>query len=362
MQKSTTSMRYMLKILFFLLFLASPNKIFSETERYQSILFKPQKNEEYAQAWNVYFINDRINVQLSYVIGNLGPGELNNGYVIFVHENDQQITFIKELSSKQLTVKKNAFHYIFNQNSSLRHEGRLFSAKAVKKDTVYSIRLKEFNSFPLLENNLKLSDHEFINETIPLITDRAELTIQNQKTSNIQTMHGWGGIEHLAFNKLPDRYANLFIISRTPPESKMLILMGFQGNQKFKNKLNLKYFYLENYAVVKSGHLTEMKISEKDKSNSHEESESLPKNRIPGRITFLSGNDPACSIQISNEKEKGVLNVFSSITPVLRWIFHLFFTEPSVNSYISAISLKCKNEIFSGKAQVNYILLEKYFR
>jgi len=315
-----------------------------------SILFNPLENDEYTQAWNLFFYNNETTAQITFIIGNLGPGNLNNGYAVFVHNNKKEIIFIKELNSKTLITEKKKLYIAMDQSNILKKTSkRQISGKAFSNDDqTVSIELFPSNSFASLNNSVLLKKDHFINQDMHLITPRATLTIESSKEK--QVFHGWGGMEHLRLDSLPNHYAQSFIIARSKPGRNMIVITGFHGNSGYDEKPEFKYFILKNNITVKSGKITTVENSEKT-------IKSDKKPYIPEKIKMITDASGNCSITINNRLPKGRLDVFTNVTPFFKWILKLVFTEPSIIYYYSQMKYSCNNNNFTTEALINFITL-----
>ena len=328
------------------------NALFSEPiSPYRSAYFQPQKEEEYAQAWNVFFYNETVTAQITFVIGNLGPGSLNNGYVIFVRGNNQNVTFIKESSSRGLKTEEGKLHYTFNTVNSIKENSNRSISAAAKSDTsFFQIEIHPDS----LTRSIKLKsdfDEKFeFNEQLLTLTNQAKFTIKHN--NKITSFSGWGGAEYIHFNKFPDHFAESIIFAKSIHGRSSLVVMGFRGNDQYRKKQKLTYIYSVNNSIVSTGNLINMKWENGENNTGI----------VPEKIIFSIEDRPACQLTLANKQPSGKLEILHNISPFLRWIVSFFFIDSKIRYYITNLTFKCDGIFYSNTGRSKYILLKDAFQ
>jgi len=296
------------------------------------VVYSPLNSDQYMQAWNVIVRAPQINIFLSFTISNFGPGSHNNGVAVIVSGHDENFVETGEYDSNSLQAVPGKFGFTMNYMSSLKLEGGAYVARVYLPDCDIRIRIRPLRpGLRLSEGKIPVKDDRFVRADIPVTAGRAEAVVIRGGKSRSYT--GEGGVEHILTDVSPHSYAKRFLLLRSFGTGDGLFIGGFIANDDYRDDLRL--METMNGKIVATGHLETAR--EFGTSLEPLRDASLPSELD---LTFATPGGQ-CSASISLTNFTGGIDLLGNISPLLRWVLHVFFTKPYIVHYDSDVTLTC---------------------
>ncbi len=315
--------------------------------------FQPLEDDGYLQAWNVNFQGSGFFLYINFIIGNAGPGSLNNGVNLLLLNGGKQRVWVDERAQDSLKAVKGRFGHasgpseiaLENGNIKVRVEVRDVKVDLVLQPIAPAVRLSA--------GEVRVSSNGgFIRADVPVASATAKGTILlDGKEIPVQ---GIGGMEYLRTNHLPHSYAKRFVLTRTYSAGRGFYLGGFYGTSTFPGGQYIMMTAMQKGALQPPRRVEKVEGLELEK-------DPLSGYLIPKKTVYhIPGPDP-CTITEQRMYPTGGLYILGHISALLRWVLSVFFTKPYVLHYATHIQSSC-GEAPSAKveaydAETTYYLL-----
>ena len=310
----------------------------SGTEAWQSsprdLAFQPLKSRPgYTQAWNISFRGSGHHVILTYIVSNIGPGDLNNGAALFVTDGSRSRALTVEMAATDLKAAPGELQMSFGKASSLRLERGLYIAEAQIEDT--SVRLELRPAGPGVRFSggqfpVRGDSGAFIQVDVPVMYASATgtLTVAGTKVP----LRGLAGIEHILTNESPDGYAKQFELTRTFSYAQGIAVGGVHGSNKQPDEFRAALTLGNRVAFLRQVERREIQGDSRD---------SLSGYRFPTVVVYHLKGPGQCSVTVQRHGFIGGFDVLRKVSALLRWVLRTFFAKPYILHYNSTVSLRC---------------------
>lgn len=330
------------------------------TNLWGDVAFAPVKGREgFVQAWNINVRSGARRIYLTYVVSNLGPGDLNSGVVVLFYDEatGRSRSHTVEFSEADLEGRPGSFghasgyNYIYPVPEGLRAFVKM--PGLVEMDLVLS-SVRPGVAISGGPFRCTRDDGDFFRADIPVAHALVSGTLQLDG-GDVQSVRGTGGLEYLRTNCSPDVYARSFSLVRTYETGRGLYVglmrpaPGARPGAGFD-----RYAWMEGGRVRRSGLIVSAKPSELQRAP-------LSGYDVP-MLRELATED-GCVITERKLRFAGGYSVLANVSSILRWFLHTFFTKPYVLHYESRITLRCPDgdamkvvAEFEGAQSTHYFL------
>ncbi|MBI3394478.1 MAG: hypothetical protein HY042_01445 [Spirochaetia bacterium] len=300
---------------------------FSTVEEYA---FQPADDEGYLQAWNVNFQGNGYYIYINYVIGNAGPGSLNNGVNVLVLHNGKQRLFVEERSQRSLIAVPGKYGHKSGRNE-LSFDGT-YHARIDIKDLKIDLTLRPLMpGVRLSGGNIAVNAGEVIRADIPVPSALAEgsITIDGVESP----LKGLGGMEYLRTNSSPHTYAKRFLLLRTYNADSAFFLGGFFGTSKFPGGNLMLAGLVKKGVFTMQGRVASVEFPKK-------EIDPISGYEVPVETIYHIAH-PECTVKEDRQYMTGGFYVIGHVSALLRWVVTLFFARPFILHYSTKTTVEC---------------------
>lgn len=339
--------------LWFLLLFSAGSVPLSAQSYLDEFAFQPLPDDGYLQAWNVNFQGSGFYLYINFIIGNAGPGSLNNGVNVLMLYNGKQRVWVDERAEGSLRAVRGRFGHGSGPSEIALDNGNI-KVKVEVKDVKVQLELHPLApAVRLSAGEVRVNTNGgFIRADVPVASATAKGTILvDGKEIPVQ---GIAGMEYLRTNQLPHSYAKRFVLTRTYSAGRGFYLGGFYGTSSFPGG---QYIMM---TAMQKGTLQSSRRVEKVESLDLEK-DPLSGYMIPKKTIYhVPGPDP-CTITEQRMYPTGGLYILGHISALLRWVLSVFFTKPYVLHFATRIQAACgdpaavKTETYD--AETTYYLL-----
>ncbi len=336
---------------------AEPGQI-RPTNLWEDVAYRPVAGREgYVQAWNVNVRSGARRIYLTYVVSNLGPGDLNSGVVVLLYDETtgQSRSHTAEFAEEDLEGRPGVFghasgyNYIYPVPEGLRVFVKM--PGKVELDLVFS-DLRPGVAISGGPFRCTRNDGDFFRADIPVAHANVRGTLQvNGETS--RDIRGTGGLEYLRTNCSPDVYARSFSLMRTYEDRNGLYagLMDPAPGARPGGGFD-RYAWMERGRVRRSGLIVAVETSE---------SRRAPISGYDVPMLREMRTQDGCTIEERKLQFAGGYSVLANVSRILRWFLHAFFAKPYVLHYDARIILRCPDGVtaeFPNGQSTHYFLNE----
>lgn len=315
--------------------------------------FQPLDDDGYLQAWNVNFQGSGFFIYINYIIGNAGPGSMNNGVNVLLLNGGKQRVWVDERAQESLRAVKGRFGHASGPSELSRENGTI-KAKVEVRDLKLDLVLQPIApAVRLSAGEIRVnSNGGFIRADVPVASATAKgIIVLDGKEIPLQ---GIAGMEYLRTNHLPHSYAKRFVLTRTYSAGRGFYLGGFYGTSSFPGG---QYIMM---TAMQKGELQPARRIEKVEGLDPEK-DPLSGYMIPKKTVYhITGPDP-CTITEQRMYPTGGLYILGHISALLRWVLSVFFTKPYVLHFATKIQSSCGDaaspRLESYDAETTYYLL-----
>lgn len=310
------------------------------------IAFQPQGNyDSYIQAWNFTHFQPNLRLYITFIISNLGPGDLNNGVSILIFRNGKSKAITAEYSSRSLSASAGKVGVKSGHNYFSTCGPRCFDL-AIKLDTVH-VKLKitkvEYGyRMSHRELNISSDSNEFVSAYIPI--NSAHTTGVLDYDGNHIELSGTTGMEFLLTNRSPHKYARSITLIRSYK----------------KDGISLGFIDATDSGLKKPGRVVvrrKGRIFYEDYISRREVISTL-KDRVSGialpALAYYYGLQKECRIKEKKHTFQGGYFVLNNVSTVLRWLLKTFFAKPYILYYASDLSLECKDSAGNYQTKIKF--------
>ena len=333
--------RFLLIPLLFLLLADSPLESGPATYTNRAnIAYRPILNREgYVQAWNINFLNKEYSVFCTFLISNMGPGSLNNGYTILYRRKGKNTVLTSEFSRRSLKAKIGRLDMILGYKNILRRNSKgHFYVKIDNKKFFMELKLKPYGrgismtGGPMSTSKTKKT---FIRSDIPVVSAHAEgfLIIKGKKIP----LRGVGGVEHLRSNSSPHSFAKRFTVTRTFTARQSLLMGSLNGTKNFPGKSYGRVVYMKGGRILKNARIIKSKVIKSQRN-------SFSGYRIPIKTEHSLEGPGLCKLTEVRRSSLGGYYVLGNISAVLRWVLRVLYAKPYILHYRNRLTLSCKGD------------------
>ncbi|MBX7058157.1 MAG: hypothetical protein K1X75_08825 [Leptospirales bacterium] len=309
------------------------------------VSYQPSERSEYTQAWNYNFHGGGVSIYATIVISNLGPGSLNNGVSILVHENGRDHIQTAEYNDELLQARPGQFGAKVYTSEIALHNGQY----------ILTVRLDGLEAdvqMPAAGAALRLSggpiassgDGGFIRADIPAAGGpaRARLKIGNQE----RILQGVAGLEALYATSSPHHYARSLKLTRTFQVNRGLFLAHMRVSDDVAAGDFISYARIDG--AIRGEDRLRLTASE-------ERLNAFSNYRIATQSEYRSPE--GCTIREELGAPLGQYYILQHVSALLRWVIRTFFTRPYILYFKSRISLQCgaRTESFDGYTSIYLI-------
>ena len=278
-------------------------------------------------------------IYLTYIISNIGPGDLNNGVAVLVRHKGQDYAFTAEYAEHSLDAKPGHFGHRAGR-STLKREHGIYRAKVRIGDLEIDLDLRPDNSTGFVSTDIPVLDDDssFLRAGVPVLYARASgRLVYKDHEADLQ---GVGGMEFLSTNTSPHSYVRQMKFVRTYSGGDGFFLGQFKGTPNFPGDELTLYAIFENGRIRRFGHATEVR----DLKFAVDPFSGFP---VPVLTEYRLSGEPNCEMTEERLRFAGGFFVLGHISPLLRWVIQLLFARPHILHYDSRMSIRCET---SGEA------------
>lgn len=301
----------------------------------------PHDSDDYIEAYHFSHIQENIRIYIIYMVSNIGPGKLNNGVAVLIHRDNHSRVITAEYSERSFKA--------IPLQTGIR-SGRSFF-RICGPDCVYlrvkldeleiKLKLVKLAMGPKMvhkDRNIVMNKNEYVSAFVGISDSKSSGSIiLHGKTKKLE---GHAGMEFFRTNVLPYKYAIDINLSRSMGANG-IFLGYYTGVSKEKPvygrvaiKLNKKYVFedviLKKVILARSSNrITDFEVAQK--------------------TTYLTKKN--CQIIETRQKSTGGFKVLDKVTPFLRWILKILFSNPHVLHFLSEIKIDCSNSKTEWKKQ-----------
>ena len=317
----------------------------SGTEAWQSSLsdvtFHPLKQKAgYTQAWNVSFQGSGYYVIITYIVSNIGPGDLNNGAALFVTNGTQTRAATAEFAAANLKAKSGELDMSFGEKNALRYERGRYVATAQIEDTSVELELQPAGAGVRFSGGrfpVRGDSGAFIQVDVPVLFASASGSLKIGGST--VPLRGVAGIEHILTNESPDGYARQFELTRSFSFKQGLAVGGLHGAKKQADEFRAALTLNGQVAFIRKASRREIKGESRD---------SLSGYQFPTVAVFHLTGPGQCAVTVQRSGFIGGFDVLTKVSSVLRWVLRTFFAKPYIIHYRSTVSLQCADPTAAG--------------
>lgn len=303
--------------------------------------YTPMREDGYVQAWNLTFAGQGYDLQLMFLVSNVGPGDQNHGSALLVYHDGRSQSFTSEHTAQTLRATPGQFG-INSAGNVLRMADGVVEANADFNGARVHLQIQ-----PTVEGALfpdwKLAGTDFFRIGVPVLQGRATADLEWE--GKRVRLEGRGLVDSVLSNVLPQKYAKRLFLFRGYGRD-ALLATGFQD---LDGRVQMRFFRRGN-----DGWQVETAASVEDTGI---ETDPFSLYRI-SRSTILHAG--RCRYEFRRQEFRGGMYVLQSVTPFLRWVLQTFFAKPFILNYDAVTRTECDAlPGVSGRARLTYFLLKE---
>lgn len=319
------------------------------------IHFDPRKEEGYFQGWNFYFQSGNRLGFVTFLVSNLGPGDLNNGVSVYLNSPETGVVYkTQEYADFDLTATPGRFGQISGQNKMFYEKGKYhihIENDEMVMDMVFSPRVGKI--FPLSHGEHKLNSVSgFLRADIGFTESPVSIKLVH-KGKKIYEWKGRGGMEHLNTNTEVYKFSKSWEILRAyTPEGEAFFFGGFSSSLPGREPSYKRVLFLDKKGrILRDDEVDRVETKEK-KLNS------FSGYSIPVHQKLYLKKNKSCFLNLRNRNILGVIDILSNISSVLKMFIQLFFSKPYQIHYSVSVELDCdgKKTIFPRGIHSFYLI------
>ncbi|MCB1172509.1 MAG: hypothetical protein KDK39_03035 [Leptospiraceae bacterium] len=317
-------------------------------------VFQPDLNSaEYIEAWSFRHDQPDLYLSITFLISNLGPGQLNNGLAVLIYQGGQSHIITAEYSDHSLTARPGDFG-IKSGRSYFRSCGSDCLDVAIRLDQIHlDLQLSQILRGPDMDHPdlpLNAALRNNMQASIPIGRARSVGQIRWQR-QELQ-LAGIGGLEYIHTHRSPHRYVKRIHLLRS--------LRGPEFYAGFLEPVSAKHTgaAAPGFGISFGPLLPGMQLPQAapgSLSASHSRGLlQVPELRLelPQVYYFTSvpysspGSDTSavgeCRLAVTRQVYRGGMTVFGHISAVLRWVLQLLFANPVIVHFQATADWQCR--------------------
>ncbi|MFN3604035.1 MAG: hypothetical protein ACK4UJ_04930 [Leptonema sp. (in: bacteria)] len=284
------------------------------------------------QIWNLDFNSDNYSLFLTFMISNLGNGNLNNGVTIYLYDKMKHSEYLKtlEFTNQHLKAQEKQFYIkIENDNSLIYNNDELQIKVNSGKDNSFDINTKI--KLPINSNTTVSSKFDFKNQNIYYkILYIYPQTIQFIYRGKEVSSFGSIGLECILSTDDPLNFANSFYFIR-----------NFDPKYKF-------FLFYVDYKKITENPISKIHLN-------FNENTLHPKtmNYKEDTILFEFSN---CKVFGKKINYLGGFDILNHVSFMLRWFLKLLRIDPFIKHYRTFLETDCGGDPIQFKySQLTHI-------
>lgn len=303
--------------------------------------YTPMREDGYVQAWNLTFVGQGYDLQVMFLVSNVGPGDQNHGSALLIYHDGRSQSFTSEHTAQTLQATPGQFG-LNSAGNVLRMGDGAVEAKADFNGARVHLQIQ-----PTVEGALfpdwKLTGTDFFRIGVPVLQGRATADLEWQ--GKRVRLEGRGLVDSVLSNVLPQKYAKRLFLFRGYGRD-ALLATGFQD---LNGHVQMRIFKrVQHEWQVESSVMVE---------DSGVETDPFSLYRISRSTTLHSG---PCRYEVRRQEFRGGMFVLQSVTPFLRWVLQTFFAKPFILNYDGVTRAECDPlPAVPGRARLTYFLLKE---
>lgn len=303
--------------------------------------YSPMKEDGYVQAWNLTFVGQGYDLQVTFLVSNVGPGDRNHGTALVIHTSGRSQSFTSEHTAQTLVATPGQFG-INSAGNTLQRINDTVEATAAFNGARVHLQI-----VPTMEGTLfpdwRLDGGDFFRIGVPVLQGRATATLEWEGRQ--LRLEGRGLVDSILSNTLPQKYARRLFLLRGNGRDALLATGFLDLSGRFQMRLFTRQRSAWQMETVTS---VETEGSDIDPFSLYEIQ----------RSTILHSS--ACRYTFRRQEFHGGMYVLATVTPFLRWVLQTFFAKPFILNYEAVTLSECDRQpSVSGRARISFFLLKE---